>query len=369
MKFFLTILFCVFGKYFCQNGFPQQFFAVINYTSPLPYEFKTGVQQLLYDYKNLRTRFDIEGWRAKQNETYLLEYKPKGAEQGSPASDGYTLFNFNPDYPQFTKTPPLSDFGPIPYSWSDNGGQLTMKAWFPLPSDLISKGEVWVPELQLNAVRYDSPTICDLKKSRIGKVPCLSYFETKDGTRPVQTIVARAGVGDFQNDEYTVGMYLAFTNGIPSSAESMFDLPDEWPSYCGNANAGYSTEPTRGFVVTPDGNDNFTLKLTTPLVHSLGDSVTISFKANPSQYYNGTQCAEFSGEGGSRTIVFNSKNWNEPQNITMSFKGNYGCCSYRIIGEGGGYDWLYSQDGYTFVVYACNGISGWGCQGKEPCGQ
>ena len=37
--------------------------------------------------------------------------------------------------------------------------------------------------------RYDSPEICDLKQSGLGKVPCFSYFETKE--RPVKTIQAR----------------------------------------------------------------------------------------------------------------------------------------------------------------------------------
>jgi hypothetical protein len=37
---------------------------------------------------------------------------------------------------------------------------------------------------------------------------------------------------------YITTVYLSFTNGIPSEAEHLFDLPDKWPAYCGNANTG-----------------------------------------------------------------------------------------------------------------------------------
>ncbi|CAF4300306.1 unnamed protein product, partial [Rotaria sordida] len=62
-----------------------------------------SVQLFLYDSINSRARFDIQGWRAKQNETYMVKYKPEGAEADSPASQGFTMFNFNPDYPELTK--------------------------------------------------------------------------------------------------------------------------------------------------------------------------------------------------------------------------------------------------------------------------
>ena len=70
-----------------QSGFPKQFQATLNisgigsWDSPFP-----GVKQLLYDYQNLRVRFDIQGSRAKQNETWMLQYKPKGAEADSVSS-------------------------------------------------------------------------------------------------------------------------------------------------------------------------------------------------------------------------------------------------------------------------------------------
>jgi hypothetical protein len=37
---------------------------------------------------------------------------------------------------------------------------------------------------------------------------------------------------------YISTVYLSFQNGIPSKAEHLFDLPKQWPSYCGNANTG-----------------------------------------------------------------------------------------------------------------------------------
>ncbi|CAF4185098.1 unnamed protein product, partial [Rotaria sordida] len=149
--------------------------------------------------------------------------------------------------------------------------------------------------------RYDSAEICDLERSGIGKVPCLSYFETQD--RPVKTITAHAAHGSFDTDEYTSTVYLPFTHGIPPEVERLFNLPNQWPSYCGNANAGFTIEPLHGFVVTPDGQDHFTLKLHTPPVHSLGDQVKVEFKVQPDWYYNGTRCAKFN------TIVFDRETW------------------------------------------------------------
>ncbi|CAF1038908.1 unnamed protein product [Rotaria sordida] len=253
----------------------------------------------------------------------MIQYKPNGAEQGSPAAQGYTMFNFNPDYPELTKgncwynTLPIKNFGAFPYSW------------------------MTADELKINALRYDSSDICDLKTSGIGKVPCLSYFETNDGI-PVKTIQARA-----------------------ATVEPLFNLPAQWPSACGNANNGYSHLPVRGFVVTPDGGlDNFTLKLQTPPVHSLGDEVTISFRPKPNWYYNGTKCAKFTVNGNPK-IVFTKENWNKPQRVDMEFSG-YGCCTYEIEGMGGSYEWQYQEQ--TFVVYGCDGIGGYGCNGRQPCG-
>ncbi|CAF1533646.1 unnamed protein product, partial [Rotaria sordida] len=161
--------------------------------------------------------------------------------------------------------------------------------------------------------------ICDLERSGIGKVPCLSYFETQD--RPVKTITAHAAHGSFDTDEYTSTVYLPFTHGIPPEVEHLFNLPNQWPSYCGNANAGFTIEPLHGFVVTPDGQDHFTLKLHTPPVHSLGDQVKVEFKVQPDWYYNGTRCAKFN------TIVFDRETWQKPQQVDMSFI-DYGCCRY-----------------------------------------
>ncbi|CAF3395784.1 unnamed protein product [Rotaria sp. Silwood2] len=350
---------------FSQIGFPKQFQATLNISGLYSWQTPSeGFQQLLYDYENLRVRIDIRGWRSQQNETYMIQYKPQSAEAYSPASQGYTMFNFNPDYPEPTKndcwyrTDPMGDIGPFPTTWFYNSQDHTeIQPWFPLPSNLINKGEEWIPEIQLNAIRYDSPEICDLKRSGIGKVPCLSYFETQD--RPVKTIRARAAHGGYDSDEYISTVYLLFTHGIPSAAEHLFDLPDQWPSYCGNANTGFTIEPYHGFVVTPEGQDHFTLKLNTPPVHSLGDQVKVEFKVQPNWFYNGTQCAKFN------TIIFDKENWQESQQVDMSFI-DYGCCTYAITANGGGYNWQYAVQ--TFVVYACDGQAGYGCKGKEPCG-
>ncbi|CAF1417496.1 unnamed protein product [Rotaria sordida] len=131
------------------RGFPTQFQATLNISILYSWQTSTqDLQQLLYDYENLRVRFDVQGWRLKQNETYMIEYKPDGAEADSPASQGFTMFNFNPDYPEFTKnncwyrTDPMNDFGPFTFSWFyDSGTHTEIQPWFPLPPNLIYKGE------------------------------------------------------------------------------------------------------------------------------------------------------------------------------------------------------------------------------------
>jgi hypothetical protein len=359
---YLVLLTLFINQCSSQTGFPKQFQAALNITGLQSYS-TLGIQQVLYDYTNSRVRFDIKGWLLKQNETYMVQYKPKGAEANTPASQGYTMFNYNPDYPERTKnncwyrTNPMKDAGPFPITWFADGLSLReIQPWFPLPSNLINKGQVWVPEIQGYAVRYDSPEICNLRKSGIGEVPCLSYFEAPD--RPVKTIEAHAGRGSFDPDEYITTVYLSFTNGIPSEAEHLFDLPDQWPAYCGNANTGFNVEPSRTFVVTPDGHDYLELTLQTPPVHAPGDEVKVEFKVQPNYFYNGTRCAEFS------PVVFNRANWQVPQQINISF-ADYGCCSYAITATGGGYDWYYTTP--TIVVSACDGEAGHACKDRA-CG-
>ncbi|UJR06900.1 hypothetical protein I4U23_011190 [Adineta vaga] len=341
----MLLILCV-NQCISQKGFPTQFQTILNITGLQSWQTPTtGIQRLLYDYDNLRVRFDIRGWRLNQSEAYMLKYKPEGAEADSPASQGYTLFNFNPDHPELTKndcwyrTDPMSSIGPLPWNWFyssqgviDSQDQTKIQPWFPLPANLINKGEEWIPEIKQNAIRYDSPEICDLEKSRIGKVPCLSYFEIEE--RPVKTIRARAAKGDFDSDEYITTVYLTFIHG-------------------------FTVDPLHGFVVTPQGNDNFTLKLQTPPVHALGDQIKVEFKVQPNWYYNGTRCAQFN------PIIFDKESWNKPQQVDMSFV-DYGCCTYAIMANGGGYDWQYAIQ--TFVVYACDGQAGYGCKGKQPCG-
>jgi hypothetical protein len=121
---------------------------------------------------------------------------------------------------------------------------------------------------------------------------------------------------------------------------------------------GFTVNPLHNFVVTPDGQDHFTLKLQTPPVHSLGDQVKVEFKVQPSGYYNGTRCAKFN------TIVFDKENWNEPQRVDMSFV-DYGCCIYGITANGGGYEWQYAAR--AIIVFACDERAGFGCKGKQPC--
>ena len=73
----MILILCV-NQCLSQNGFPKQFQATLNITGMS--RLDAGLRRLLYDYENLRARFDVQGWRAQQNETYMIQYKPKGAE-------------------------------------------------------------------------------------------------------------------------------------------------------------------------------------------------------------------------------------------------------------------------------------------------
>lgn len=91
---FIAIILNIFLIQNCQSlpdpkpkGFPKQFVAILNQTSYLQWKDSGVPQQLVYDLVNQRARFDVRGWRAKQNETYIIQYKPKGAERGSVSSN------------------------------------------------------------------------------------------------------------------------------------------------------------------------------------------------------------------------------------------------------------------------------------------
>ncbi len=60
------------------------------------------------------------------------------------------------------RTDPMGDIGPFPSTWFyDREGHSQIQPWFPLPSNLINKGEEWIPEVQLNATVCSSIVIRD----------------------------------------------------------------------------------------------------------------------------------------------------------------------------------------------------------------
>ena len=51
----------------------------------------------------------------------------------------------------------MNDVGPFPFKWFNGQGMFEIQPWFPLPSNLINKGEEWIPEIQQSAVvRFSS---------------------------------------------------------------------------------------------------------------------------------------------------------------------------------------------------------------------
>ncbi len=69
------------------------------------------------------------------------------------------------------RTNPMKDAGPFPITWFTDGLSLSeIQPWFPLPSNLINKGQVWVPEIKGYAVvchptARSSPFSCLILKS------------------------------------------------------------------------------------------------------------------------------------------------------------------------------------------------------------
>ena len=91
---YLVLLTLFINQCSSQTGFPKQFQATLNITGLQSYS-TLGIQQLLYDYTNSRVRFDITGWLLKQNETYMVQYKPKGAEANTVNKNGVFLYGKN----------------------------------------------------------------------------------------------------------------------------------------------------------------------------------------------------------------------------------------------------------------------------------
>jgi hypothetical protein len=81
---YLTALILFVSQCLGQKGFPEQFQTKLNISGLSPSQpLSQGIQHLLYDHVKLRARFDIQGWRSQQNETYMIQYKPEGAEADS----------------------------------------------------------------------------------------------------------------------------------------------------------------------------------------------------------------------------------------------------------------------------------------------
>jgi hypothetical protein len=118
----------------------------------------------------------------------------------------------------------------------------------------------------------------------------------------------------------------------------------------------FTVDPAVNFVVTPKDPDHFTLVLQTKPIQSLGGQVKVEFIVQPSGIYNGTRCGKFN------TIVFDTENWQIPQQVNVSFV-DYGCCIYEITANDGGYDWQYSGSG--IFVFACDERAGYDCKGKQ----
>ena len=90
----LIALILLINECFSQTGFPKQFQTTLNISSINSWSiYGDGLQKLLYDYENLRVRMDVQGWREKQNETYMIKYKPEGAEADSVSKTSFVIGN------------------------------------------------------------------------------------------------------------------------------------------------------------------------------------------------------------------------------------------------------------------------------------
>lgn len=88
----LIVLILSMNECLSQRGFPKQFQATLNISGTNEWNrLSQGVHKLMYDYANLRVRFDIYGWKFEQNETYIIKYKPEGAEADSVSTNKLSM--------------------------------------------------------------------------------------------------------------------------------------------------------------------------------------------------------------------------------------------------------------------------------------
>jgi hypothetical protein len=306
---------------------------------------------------------------AGQTESWTLIYKPQGADPTAPASQGYTMFNVNPDYPaqvpnncMYMTGEPMT-LAPFPSHWQryETHYSQEVSTWFDLPNDLVYGGEYFIAELGVNSDRWDTQSQCILEQSGIGQVPCTSVMFSQ-GPNPLPLMDIRAFGArkhSFETDKYKVRVYHSFTTSVQ---DSDFTLPNNWEVNCGNDDNSFMTTPDYAITVYNNGGPDapLTIALASPPVASLGD-VKVYLSPTPTWYYNCADCVSFSNT----PLIFNHNNWNVSQTVPLTFSHN-GCSQYAVKATGGGYDWTYY--GRTLTIYTCEGENFDGCITKPKCG-
>jgi len=123
-----------------------------------------------------------------------------------------------------------------------------------------------------------------------------------------------------------------------------------------------------GYVAVPSGDDNFTISLTAPPVHRLGD-VVVKFNTVSLGCANCIALRSASGVGLTK-LTFTSENWNIPQRVFIHYLKS-GDSYFQPYATGGGYEIKNWESGAReertlgssmHAVTCLKGIPGFGCE-------
>ena len=173
----------------------------------------------------------------------------------------------------------MRDTGPFPSDWFYTRDEVRtqIQPWFPLPANMINKGEEWIPEIQQKAtVRSNYPNRTSIStpifvalrfprdvqsetirhrfnpmrelfrnigstSENVGSSCCCWRLRCRRVRMCLIIELQRSILVYSSINRLASTVYISFTQGIPPDAESLFNLPDQWPTYCGNANTGNSS--------------------------------------------------------------------------------------------------------------------------------
>lgn len=315
LSFLLIIIFVIFhakGNVRLRDPvFPSRFIA----------EYTDKFDPLGNDTVKMASVLDVINQRAVtviDNTKYYLLYNPV-------LDNRYLLLSKNAAACWYETGPFIIQY-PFPRTWfKDNN--VTIGSFVDLPINMVYKGVEIDNDILVD--RWNSIELCVLKKWNLAPMPCISYMTVKNTSVPHKYIQAHQKSGPFDNDYYFTRTFDYFSTDI---RDKDFEIPSDWSTSCYDYNNAITIKPERGYVCTPESNDQFTVTLDTRPIDQLGD-VSVMFIPTPTKEYNCTSCTHLIPP----YITFNSDNWNVPVPINVLFTDT-GLSRFVAMSKGGGYD-------------------------------